>query len=190
FYIGKFEILHNLELQTRVKKPLQVMECYWCAPPPGYVKVNTDGASRGNPGQAGWGLIFRNNKCEVLGTGYGGLGIATNFFAESAAIVEALRIAIEKGWSNLWIEADSESAMRSFQTNTVHWLLKEDWESARGKLPNLILSVNRREVNIAADSCSKKGSHLQKGERFWWDAKLPFNLSIENPDSVYYRFVN
>ncbi|KAF5193252.1 hypothetical protein FRX31_017165 [Thalictrum thalictroides] len=112
--------------------------------------------------------------------------MATNFFAESAAIVKALRIVVQKGWSNLWIEADSESAMRSFQTNAVHWPLKADWESARGKLLNLILLVNRKEVNFAADSCSKKGSHLQKGERFLWDAKPPFNLSIENLDSVYY----
>ncbi|KAF5184439.1 hypothetical protein FRX31_025973 [Thalictrum thalictroides] len=86
--------------------------------------------------QARWGLVFRNNQCEVMGTGYGGLGvyIATNFFAE--------------GWDNLWIEADFESAMRSFQTNSIYWLFKADWETTRSKLPSLILSVNRREVTL------------------------------------------
>ncbi|KAF5178247.1 hypothetical protein FRX31_032165 [Thalictrum thalictroides] len=39
--VTDLEILHNLELKTRVKQPMKVMECYWCVPPPGYIKANT-----------------------------------------------------------------------------------------------------------------------------------------------------
>ncbi|KAF5197020.1 hypothetical protein FRX31_013394 [Thalictrum thalictroides] len=40
--VTDLEILHNLELKTRVKQLMKVMECYWCVPPLGYIKANTD----------------------------------------------------------------------------------------------------------------------------------------------------
>ncbi|KAL5696914.1 hypothetical protein ACHQM5_031228 [Ranunculus cassubicifolius] len=73
-----------------------MIECYWALPPADYMKINTDGASKGNPGESGWGAIYRDEYNSVHGVYGGGLGIDTSYVAESTAIIESLHLAAEK----------------------------------------------------------------------------------------------
>lgn len=52
--------------------------------------INTDGASRGNPGPAAYGYIIKDSKGEILHQEGGVLGKTTNNVAEYTAVVKAL----------------------------------------------------------------------------------------------------
>jgi hypothetical protein len=46
----------------KYKPPEHTIEEHWSPPQPGFIKLNYDGASKGNPGQAGAGGIFPTPK--------------------------------------------------------------------------------------------------------------------------------
>ena len=58
----------------------------WKVPPKGWVKLNFDGANRGNPRISGIGGIIRNDKGEVLKGIASKLGIATNNVIEISGL--------------------------------------------------------------------------------------------------------
>jgi hypothetical protein len=51
---------------------------FWRPPQKGFIKLNFDGASKGNPGPAGAGGVFRNHKGEPLLFFATNLGITSN----------------------------------------------------------------------------------------------------------------
>ncbi len=53
--------------------------------------INTDGGSRGNPGQAAIGIVIRNSDREILHQIAETIGITTNNVAEYTAVREALK---------------------------------------------------------------------------------------------------
>jgi ribonuclease HI len=78
-------------------------------------RAAVDGGSRGNPGTAAWAVVVLDRRGEVL-EGHGGLiGHATNNVAEYQALLEALKLASEKGAETVEILADSELIVRQVQ---------------------------------------------------------------------------
>lgn len=78
--------------------------------------INTDGASRGNPGPASYGFVVTDQQGQMIHQEGAYLGINTNNFAEYQAIVHALGY-IEKYLAkeqkiSITIKMDSELAMR------------------------------------------------------------------------------
>jgi ribonuclease HI len=67
-----------------------------------------DGASRGNPGEAGAGVIFKDAEGNVVERHARYLGKATNNMAEYKALILALRRAGELGVTSLQVYSDSE----------------------------------------------------------------------------------
>ncbi|HUY15377.1 MAG TPA: ribonuclease HI family protein [Terriglobia bacterium] len=70
--------------------------------------MNIDGASRGNPGPASYGVAIRNSQGERLAGLSGRLGRATNNFAEYQALIAALEYALKNGHARVEIRSDSE----------------------------------------------------------------------------------
>jgi ribonuclease HI len=65
-----------------------------------------DGASRGNPGPAGYGAFIRTDGGQIIeASGY--LGTTTNNVAEYSGLLEALEIALSEGASDLDVISDS-----------------------------------------------------------------------------------
>jgi ribonuclease HI len=65
-----------------------------------------DGASRGNPGPAGYGAFLRLENGEIIeASGY--LGTTTNNVAEYEALLEALTLARQEGAEDLEVVSDS-----------------------------------------------------------------------------------
>lgn len=85
---------------------------------PRWVEVFVDGASRGNPGPAGMGVIFRQEKGPTLLTLKEYLGEATNNVAEYRALLAALKEAARRGFKRLRIHTDSQLMER--QLNGVY----------------------------------------------------------------------
>jgi hypothetical protein len=69
----------------------------WSPPPLHFIKANFDGASRGNPGPAGYGVVLRNSEGQILDMEAGFLGETTNNVAELTGLLRGLQMAIEKG---------------------------------------------------------------------------------------------
>jgi ribonuclease HI len=81
------------------------------SPPPSLV-IHIDGASRGNPGEAGFGIhVASGDGTELVGL-YGYLGRATNNVAEYQALLHALRYALSKGARRVRVFSDSELVVR------------------------------------------------------------------------------
>ena len=79
------------------------------------VIAHTDGASRGNPGASGIGVILRTPEGTVLGTASGYLGVATNNMAEYTALLACLRAAAQLPCDRLIVHTDSELMVRQIQ---------------------------------------------------------------------------
>jgi hypothetical protein len=80
----------------------------WTPPPPGFIKINFDGASKGNPGPAGYGAVIRNSTGEILTLTAGYLGETTNNVAELTGLLQGLQQALALGNHNIILEGDSQ----------------------------------------------------------------------------------
>lgn len=76
--------------------------------PPNCVTATIDGAARGNPGPAAYGVVFADAGGKVLTHLSGRLGRATNNVAEYRALLVALTYARTEGWRALRVRTDSE----------------------------------------------------------------------------------
>jgi len=79
------------------------------------IVAHTDGASRGNPGESGIGIILRDDKGTTLFEGSGYLGKATNNIAEYQALLACLRKAQEFACTKLIVYSDSELMVRQLR---------------------------------------------------------------------------
>ncbi len=77
-------------------------------PPPNCVTATIDGAARGNPGPAAYGVVFADAAGKPLTQLAGRLGRATNNVAEYRALLVALTYARTEGWRALRVRTDSE----------------------------------------------------------------------------------
>lgn len=80
----------------------------WTPPPQNSFKLNFDGASRGNPGEAGFGGILRNHKGKPLQIYYGHMGWDTNNAAEMEGLWQGLMISKNLNMHPLIVEGDSQ----------------------------------------------------------------------------------
>jgi len=157
---GQTPIPHAVK-QTTTRTPQG-----WTRPPEGFLKLNFDGASRGNPGPAGIGGIIRNQKGETLHIYSSALGEGTNNEMEFAAMEKGLRI-LQRNYagkaSNVVIEGDSKiviDAASKIYTGTPasrvtkHWrlaMVTENIGKMLGEMKGLIFNSIRRKANAVAD---------------------------------------
>jgi ribonuclease HI len=76
------------------------------------VFAHTDGASRGNPGESGIGIVLRDELGNVLYSAGGYIGTATNNIAEYQALLACLRKAIAMECRHLVVHSDSQLMVR------------------------------------------------------------------------------
>ena len=89
---------------TRVCKP-----ACWSKPVNGWVKLNTDGSSLGNPGLAtGWGLIKDEEGNWIVGFSYK-IRKTTSFFAELWALSDELNLCLNHNFATMEIELDAKA---------------------------------------------------------------------------------
>jgi len=77
--------------------------------------INVDGASSGNPGPSGVGVVIRNAKGRTLAAFGKFLGEKTNNQAEYAALILALKRADRLGASHVRVLSDSELVVRQMR---------------------------------------------------------------------------
>lgn len=124
----------------------------------------TDGASIGNPGPAGIGVILIDEQGTTLAEVSEPIGVATNNEAEYHALIHGLQEAIQKGVEHLVWYTDSELLARQWQGvyEVRSPSLRELFQQARelaAKIPYIEVHHKRRELNEAADSLAKRAAY-------------------------------
>lgn len=95
-----------------------------------HITAACDGASKGNPGPAGWGWVIADERGEPARWEAGPLGTATNNVAELTAL-ERLLSTVDPS-AVLEIRMDSQYAMKAVTTWLPGWKRK-GWKTAAGK---------------------------------------------------------
>ena len=123
--------------------------------------IHIDGASRGNPGQAGFGVyVSRPDGTEVAGL-YGYLGRATNNVAEYQALLHALRYALAQGVRRVRVYSDSELVVRqvdgTYRVKHPDMVpLHREARALLGRFEDAQLAHVRREENREADRLANR----------------------------------
>jgi len=134
------------------------------------LRLHVDGASRGNPGEAGFGVhVCTPEGSEVAGL-YGYLGKATNNVAEYQALLHGLRFALARGAREVSVFSDSELLVRQLEgryrvKNPGLQPLFREAQSLLARFDRARVSHVRREQNREADALAnravdEKGSNL------------------------------
>lgn len=128
------------------------------------IRVYTDGASRGNPGLAGIGIVFCDDKNEILETHKKFLGKFTNNSAEYLALIESVKILrnSELNCSHVNFYLDSELVVKQIRGEykikhaDLIKLSLEFWKEI--KLLNINFSIHHipREKNKTADKLANE----------------------------------
>ena len=79
----------------------------WDCPLMDWNKINFDGASKGNPGFAGCGIIIRNENGDRMGGMAIPICIQANHVAKANATLYGLIYAKSLNLNNIWLEGDS-----------------------------------------------------------------------------------
>ncbi|XP_070032487.1 uncharacterized protein [Nicotiana tomentosiformis] len=97
------ELLQRMENYT---PDLQFKKVLWEFPALGWIKVNTDGASRGNPGRSSIGFVLRNEEGNVVYARGKEIPETTNNEAEAWAILEGLSYCVNQQYTQVLIQTD------------------------------------------------------------------------------------
>ncbi|KAH0665565.1 hypothetical protein KY285_026771 [Solanum tuberosum] len=79
----------------------------WECPPAGWCKYNTDGASRGNPGQSSYAFCLRNDKGDMTYAEAATIQSSTSTEAEAKAILEASKHCKSTQHNHIIFQTDS-----------------------------------------------------------------------------------
>jgi ribonuclease HI len=124
--------------------------------------VYTDGAARGNPGPAGIGVHVESPDGRLVAEKGQGIGVATNNVAEYTAALEGLRLAAERGATEVLLRSDSRLLIEQLagrfrvKNPTLIRLHTEVREAMRG-FRAVKLEHVPRELNKKADKLANAG---------------------------------
>ncbi|XP_016178430.1 uncharacterized protein LOC107620837 [Arachis ipaensis] len=89
----------------------------WYPAPEGWIKVNTDGAAKNNPGKAGCGGLIRNSDGSWVMDFTRNLGVCSAYMAELWGLYLGLEMAWTLGFRKVKIEIDSQAVINSVTQN-------------------------------------------------------------------------
>lgn len=107
------------------------------------IKIYTDGACKGNPGEGGWGALIVDG--ETNKEIYGGEKNTTNNRMELMAVIEALSIMVHK--NNIIVYTDSTYVQKGISEWIINWK-RNGWKSSNKKpVKNKDLWIKLDELN-------------------------------------------
>ncbi|KAL6557628.1 hypothetical protein OROMI_017978 [Orobanche minor] len=169
FWMGAALIADRVGVIAAPKTFFKCCSVRWSRPQSGWWKLNTDGAARGNPGDAAAGGIIRDHMGKPLILFSEFLGVRTNNFAELYAIWRGLEFCIDNHFDKVWVEVDSKIALSLIEhATTTHWQLQSIISKIRDFRGSIEIRFSHifREGNAVADwlanlGCDRKDFFLQ-----------------------------
>lgn len=128
-----------------------------------HLTIHIDGASRGNPGPAGIGVVIRDEAGKPLLMFSRGIGTATNNVAEYRALIAALMEAAAFSPSHIEVFSDSELLVRQVRgeyrvKNADLKKLSEKVKVLLSRLGGFTISHVAREENREADRLASQAT--------------------------------
>ncbi|MBN1534946.1 MAG: ribonuclease HI family protein [Spirochaetes bacterium] len=125
--------------------------------------IYIDGASRGNPGPSGIGIVILDSDDRQVGKVSARIGFGTNNTAEYQALIRALRIAIYFETKRLKIRTDSELIVKQIDGSysVKNEAIKKLYATAIGlmkQIPHCRIEHVTRSLNDKADYLAKKAT--------------------------------
>ncbi|XP_065622950.1 uncharacterized protein LOC136064750 [Quercus suber] len=145
------------------KKQLTSIPVKWNKPPEEWFKLNTNGASSGNPGKVGCGGLIRDCNGRWIKGFSRSIGHASNFVAEFWALRDGLKLALGIGVHRLVVELDAKVVI------------------------SLITSIggsNKPEGNRCADALARMGSNMAEEFLVFDNPPSPDVLYFVNTDAA------
>ncbi|KAI3470064.1 hypothetical protein Pfo_026727 [Paulownia fortunei] len=106
-------IAWGFQLFTFSKNIVKIVR--WIKPPQGWIKLNYDGASRGDPVLAGVGGIARDHTSSPLFAFCAALRNQTNIYAKLYVLVEGLVLYHQRALYKVWVEIDASIYLQSYE---------------------------------------------------------------------------
>ena len=134
---------------------------------PPALRLHVDGASRGNPGEAGFGVHVTAPDGSEVASLYGYLGKATNNVAEYQALLHGLRFALARGASRVEVFSDSELLVRQIEGR--YRVKNAGLQPLHGEAKVLLARFERarvchvpRERNTQADALANRAALIRR----------------------------
>lgn len=150
---------------------LKVTKVIWELPEHDCVKINTDGASRGNPGRSSIGFAIRDSEGDMRYAREKEIQEVTNIEAEANVILEAVKHCVQYGYFNILIQTDS-LLMKNVVDGT--------WESPWA------VDVYVEEIKEYMRSCNCRISHIMREVNKLADYLA--NYALDNGDYEAHNF--
>ncbi len=128
----------------------------------------TDGASRGNPGESGIGVIVRDDRGNVVLKVHGYIGESTNNIAEYTALLALLKRAGGLACTHLVVHSDSELMVRQVsgdyrvKDTNLQGLYRKVMRLVRAAPYEFELRHIPREQNVEADRLANAAINERK----------------------------
>lgn len=138
------------------------------------IEIFIDGASRGNPGPSGIGIVFCDGSNNVVKKLFKYVGNATNNIAEYSALIYGLQEALIDRYEDLVIKSDSELLTRQLRgeyrvkNENLRTYYEQFLHLSRGFNKIEVISI-ARENNSLADKLANKAI----------DSRIDSSLKIE-----------
>ncbi|XP_026458629.1 uncharacterized protein LOC113359168 [Papaver somniferum] len=94
----------------------RVKQCFFKVPVQNQILICCDGASKGNPGSAGFGFVARCSSGGCVGADSGGLGIDTNYLARVMGLIAAGEWVVRKKFMEVCFSLDSKAFLLTFKS--------------------------------------------------------------------------
>ena len=133
---------------------------------PSTLDIHIDGASRGNPGEASFGIHVTDGQGNERAALYGYLGHASNNVAEYQALIHALRWALAQAATRVRVFSDSELIVRQVEgrykvKHPDMVPLHREATSLLRRFESASLAHVRREQNREADALANRALDLK-----------------------------
>ena len=104
--IGNASIYEILNLNKPLARAPTIFTVFWCSPIISWIKIDTDGLTKGNLGDSSCTAICRGFNGILKGCFALGLGHHSAFFIKLYAIILVINGAFTNGWRREWLESD------------------------------------------------------------------------------------
>ncbi|WMV54330.1 hypothetical protein MTR67_047715 [Solanum verrucosum] len=134
----------------------------------GWVECNTDGASKGNPGESTYSFCVRNNEGDLVYAEAQNIGEGTSMEAEIRAIHRVMILCKNNNFTSVVLETDSLSTAKMIRKEwKVLWNHIEEIENIQEIAKDMNVSINHvyREANQLADKIDNEA--YKQGRMEW-----------------------
>ena len=129
-----------------------------------------DGSSLGNPGEAGYGVVLKDEGGKIVATVGRYIGRATNNVAEYRGLLSCLELAKQYGVSSLTVYSDSQLLVN--QIRGIYRVRASHLQEIHGRILDMIASSGMRfeivhvprEKNREADGLARQAIRIRIGD--------------------------